>query len=174
MRDDSEAPTIKMRLVAEDDAVSRRLTRPVLPMAELALPIAGALLQLPRGTAAALDATGRVPESWLEAILARYALAVVVRAEWGFAQGALRFDANFVWPNTANTTVLRVLFAQGRLLVFTHDEERESVPAAEPRWLLPDVPELVAAAARHSARYSLEWAAAAQTLYALAQKATPQ
>jgi hypothetical protein len=140
---------------------------PVWPMDALAVPIAAALLILPRGTAAYFDASGELPGDYLEALLARFALPEALGVEWGRRQGPLRFEARFVWPGEPDNMVMRILSAEGRLLILTHDEAREEVPALEPRWLLPESPASVAEAARRARRFSLDWAAAVQTMASL-------
>lgn len=162
----SDARTIRISL-AEGRRPSQRATMPVQPMDALAVPIAAALLIVPRGTGAYFDASGQLPADYLEALVARFALAEVLGAEWGIRQGPLMFEVHFVWPGEPDKMVVRSFAAEGRLLVVTHEDEREEVPALEPRWLLPESADFVADAARRSQRFSLDWAAAAQTHGAL-------
>ena len=107
-----------------------------------------ALLIVPRGSAACFDASGQLPADYLEALVARFALAEVLGAEWGIRQGPLMFEVHFVWPGEPDKMVVRSFAAEGRLLVVTHEDEREEVPALEPRWLLPESADFVADAAR--------------------------
>lgn len=158
----SDAQTIRISL-AEGRRPSQRVTMPVQPMDTLAVPISAALLNLPKGTAAYFDASGQLPVDYLEALVARFALAEALGAEWGLCQGPLTFEAHFVWPGELEQMVVRSFSAERRLLIVTHEDAREEVPALEPRWLLPESATFVAEAARHSQRFSLDWAAAAQT-----------
>jgi hypothetical protein len=162
----SDARTIRISL-AEGRRPSQRATMPVQPMDALAVPIAAALLIVPNGAAAYFDASGQLPADYLEALVARFALAEVLGAEWGLRQGPLTFEVHFVWPGESEQMVVRCFSAEGRLLIITHEDRREEVPALEPRWLLPESAAFVAEAARRSHRFSLDWAAAAQTQAAL-------
>lgn len=166
----SDARTIRVAL-AEGRRPSQRATLPVQPMEALALPIAAALLILPKGTAAYFDASLQLPEDYLEALVGRFSLAEALGAQWGFRQGPLTFEVHFVWPGEPDQMVVRGFAAEGRLLVLTHEESREEVPALEPRWLLPESADVVAQAARRARRFSLDWVAAAYTLAALERRA---
>jgi hypothetical protein len=154
------------RIVAME-RLSKRVTAPVQPIETLVLPICEALEECPEGCAATFDASGRLPAHYLELVLARFALAEALGADWGIRKGPLQFEALFVWPGEDDNLVMRVLASRGRLLVLAHEDRRERVPASEPRWPLPASPLLVLDAVRKAERFSLDWAAAAQTQCAL-------
>jgi hypothetical protein len=153
--------------IAIRESVSRRMTMPIQSLEFLVVPISEALEEHPAGSASFYDASGRLPVDYLELVLARFALAESLGAEWGLRRGALQFDALFVWPAEDDALVLRILAAHGRLLVLAHEDRRQPVPAPEPRWPLPSSPLLVVDALQKATRYSLDWAAAAQTQCAL-------
>lgn len=152
--------TIRIAL-AEGKRRSRRVTVPLRPLEDEGDRLAVELLRLPMGTAALAEGTRGVPGGKLLRALARTALAVELGVAWGLRSGALTASASFVWPGEANRTVLRVLGAEGRVLAFAHLDEREEVPALEPRFQLPSLGVLQHAIGR-AQHFPKVWAAAVQ------------
>lgn len=178
MRTSSTLP-LPSTVASLSDRLSRRVTVRGGPLDSVVSSMRNALQRLPRG-AVLVHSTFELDEcfaEWAWKVGALFATASCVGTPWWDADHRdTRVVARFVWPQTDERLVVRVMETSEpevrarRMAILLSDEPTEFVPSAFPANVWPS-PALVLEAVRKANPFPLHWLAALHTADILASRA---